>query len=117
MGSRNPDRISLSELRPAFETVETMAKAGWRLRSRCDTCRLELEIDWRVVIMVLGPRYSLWNRKARCRKVMCRGQVIFLARHHPRAHFDTLTAPDNPVRRPTFFERAHGHKPGEAPPK
>lgn len=102
-------------MRPAFETVERMAKAGWGLRTRCDKCRLELNLSWRVVIMVLGPNYSLWNRKARCRKVMCSGHTIFLGRHHPRAHWEALTASDKPVYRPTFFERQHGHKPGGTP--
>lgn len=111
MGGRNPDRIPIHEFRPAYETVERMAKAGWKLRTRCEQCRLELNLSWRVVILTLGPNYSLWNRKARCRKVMCSGKVVFLAQHHPRAHFDTLTAPEKYSPRPTFYERANGHKP------
>jgi hypothetical protein len=80
MGSRNRDRIPLVYRRSKCETVTDMRRAGWDVLSRCDACGLVMRVDLALIETVSGPATSLWNYRARCRRVGCTGRVDFLAR-------------------------------------
>ena len=46
MGSRNLDRISMTEWRGKCETVADMMRAGWRqVVARCEACRSDFAVD------------------------------------------------------------------------
>ena len=94
MGSRNPDRVSIQVRRAKCETVEAMRREGWDVLAKCDLCGLLLRVDLALVIRVAGPRTSLWNRKARCRRVGCLGWVEFQARAPGMAWHEALRARD-----------------------
>ena len=80
MGSRNADRVPITVRRSKCETVEAMHRAGWDVLSKCETCGLIMRVDLVLVARISGPMTSLWNRKARCRRVGCTGWVEFQAR-------------------------------------
>ncbi len=73
MGHRNPDRVPLAYRRQRCETVERMRRDGWDVISRCEKCALIMRVDLGLVIRVSGPSVSLWNRKARCRRLGLHG--------------------------------------------
>lgn len=70
-----------------------MEAQGWDLISRCDQCHLMMRVNLRVVARVKGADFSLWNQKARCRRIGCQGWTSFQARA-PGMHFHApLEAP------------------------
>lgn len=99
MGSRNADRIHISERRPRCETVAAMARDGWVVIAACDVCRVKMSVSLGVLARVRGPDYSLWNRRGRCKVVGCRGRVAFLADVGCGRGFEPLQAPDRPMER------------------
>jgi hypothetical protein len=92
MGHRNPDRIPLSWRRTTCETVADMARARWDVISKCQACGLTMQVQLRTIAVVSGPSTSLWNRRAPCRRLLCRGQVEFWAKAPGMASHETLTA-------------------------
>lgn len=80
MGQKSPDAIPMSAWRRRVATVGDMLRDGWRVRSRCSSCGLEMETDLRVVAVIRGPDVSLWNRVGRCRRIGCGGRVSFSGR-------------------------------------
>jgi hypothetical protein len=98
MGQRNLDRISARQWRSMkrIETVADMIREGWNVVSRCKRCGLEMQVQLGVIALVSGPQTSLWNRKARCRRLFCEGQVAFYGRPPGRQSHDELTAPSEP---------------------
>lgn len=69
-----------------------MAKARWDVISKCPACGLTMQVQLRVIAVVSGPTTSLWNRRAHCRRLLCRGQVEFWAKAPGMASHETLTA-------------------------
>jgi hypothetical protein len=51
-----------------------------------------MQVDLALIIQVKGPGVSLWNRKARCRRLACSGWVTFHAQTSARRGFEALTA-------------------------
>ncbi len=80
MGSRNAANIPIAYHRARCETVEQMQRDGWDVISKCAVCGLVMRVDLALIIRVSGPKISLWNRKARCRRFACTGWVDFQAR-------------------------------------
>jgi hypothetical protein len=80
MGSRNLDRISPSEWRLRCPTVAELMRDHIDVIAKCERCGLQTVVDLRVVALVSGPAASLWNRKARCKKLGCGGWVHFEAK-------------------------------------
>lgn len=80
MGARNPDRIPISARRRQCETIDHMRLAGWDVLAACGKCGLIMRVDLVILIRLRGPALSLWNRKARCRRLGCLGFVEFQGR-------------------------------------
>lgn len=80
MPRRNPARIPLAARRPVCESVDDMRRLGWDVISRCPTCGLVMRVDLSALATLRGPSFSLWNRKARCRRLGCTGHASFQAR-------------------------------------
>lgn len=99
MGARNPDRIPIAQRWRQGRTVADMAAGGWDVISRCEACALAMQVDLKLVARVSGPDTSLWNRRARCRRLLCGGFVEFLGRapgmdwHEPLRVDDRLPDP------------------------
>jgi hypothetical protein len=92
MAHRNPDRIPLSWRRVTCETVADMARARWDVISKCQACGLKMQVQLRTIAIVSGPETSLWNRRAPCRRLLCRGMVEFWAKAPGMASHSLLTA-------------------------
>ncbi len=54
-----------------------MRRDGWDVISNCEKCDLMMTVDLERLIRKRGPNLSPWNRKARCRRLGCRGYVSF----------------------------------------
>lgn len=80
MGQRNPDRVPIAQRQHQGCDVAAMAKAGWDVLSECRRCGLIMQVDLQLIARVSGPRTSLWNRHARCRRLLCPGVVEFKAK-------------------------------------
>lgn len=93
MGSRNPDRVSLVARRAKCETVAQMIEQGWDVVSKCRRCELMMQVDLRVIAIVKGPNFSLWNRYGRCRRLMCNSVVDFMAKAPGMSWHELLSAP------------------------
>lgn len=66
--------------RAKCETVTEMMRQRWDVIAVCQRCGLTMEVELGTIAKVCGPGFSLWNRKARCRKVGCTGHVEFHAK-------------------------------------
>jgi hypothetical protein len=78
MGSRNLDRITMTQWRQRCETVGQMLGLGWRdVRAACPDCHRHWPVDLDRVARSKGPAVSLWNRTQRCRSPQCPGAVRF----------------------------------------
>ncbi len=93
MGHRNPDRVPIAYRRARCETVAQMQRDRWDVISKCEKCGLIMRVDLALIIHVSGPAVSLWNRKARCRRLGCGGWVEFQARAPGMAYHEALAAP------------------------
>ena len=94
MGQRNADRIPITMRRAQCETVADMAAAGWDVITACRACGLAMAVDLALVARVSGPKTTLWNRKARCRRIGCAGWVDFRAKAPGTHVHETLAADD-----------------------
>jgi hypothetical protein len=70
----------LSYRRRKCETVEQMIGQQWDVLAKYSKCELLMRVDLRVIAVVRGPAFSLWNQRGRCRRVGCNGSVIFQAK-------------------------------------
>ena len=52
-----------------------------------------MRVNLAVLIRVSGPDLSLWNRKARCRRVGCLGHVEFQGKAPGTSFHSALNAP------------------------
>jgi len=50
-----------------------------------------MQVDLRLIAYVSGPNTSLWNRRARCRRLLCTGSVSFHAKAPGMVSHDPLT--------------------------
>lgn len=98
MGSRNADRIPLSDRYTLAATVGDMITRRWEVISKCRVCGLMMVVDLAMVAREAGPKTSLWNRTQRCRRIGCNGRVDFQAKAPGMAHFDELRTYDQPDR-------------------
>lgn len=94
MTRRNPARIPLSARRSRCESVADMRREGWDVISHCPTCGLTMRVDLAALATLRGESFSLWNRKARCRRLGCTGHAVFQARAPDMAWHDELKARD-----------------------
>lgn len=98
MGIKRPDQIGPSDWRAGVETVGQMYQRRWELIACCDDCQTRLIVDLRVPIAMLGPRFSLWNRRTRCRRLVyggrCRGFVRFEFKAPGMTDYKPLAAAD-----------------------
>ncbi len=94
MGHRNPDRVPLRMRRGRAESVDAMRRQNWEVISHCGRCGLMMPVDLALVAKVKGAAYSLWNRKARCRRLGCTGFVTFQAKAPGMIGFEDLSADD-----------------------
>jgi hypothetical protein len=78
MGYKKPERRDLSELLHPHNQAGQMQRDGWRLRTRCLHCQLELLCDYEVLIRMNGRAFRPWGRTTRCRRVGCDGMMIFM---------------------------------------
>jgi hypothetical protein len=58
-------------------TLAEMVESGFESFARCPTCGFHKEIDLPALLAKVGPDYSLWNRRCRCRRPNCIGWVRF----------------------------------------
>ncbi|MGA0603511.1 hypothetical protein ACO2Q3_22580 [Caulobacter sp. KR2-114] len=79
MGQRNIDRAPIRMRYHHGRTVADMLGNRWQVISKCRTCGLIMLVNLRLVVVVSGPGVSLWNRRARCRRLGCAGVVDFQA--------------------------------------
>jgi hypothetical protein len=93
MSTVKPDRIPIAMRRRGCETVELMLRAGWDVIACCDTCQLIMRVSLPTLIRIKGPKFSLWNRKARCRRFGCVGFVEFRGRAPGVETHSPLNAP------------------------
>jgi hypothetical protein len=80
MGQWNAERWAPEAWRAGTETVGQMQANRWEVTSRCEVCGLAMRVDLNVIVQVKGPRVSLWNRRAPCRRIGCEGKVRFWGR-------------------------------------
>lgn len=90
MGHRNADRVSIQQRFARGRTVADMQQQRWEVIARCPRCQLDMSVrlDW--IIRLSGPGVSLWNRKARCRRLMCHGWAEFYAKAPGMTGFELL---------------------------
>jgi len=98
MGSRNADRIPLSDRYLLGRNVVDMYERRWEVISHCLACGLNMAVDLRLVARVSGPATSLWNRTARCRRIGCAGRVEFQAKAPGMTGYEPLRTHDQPDR-------------------
>jgi hypothetical protein len=79
MGARHVDNIPIANAWPRTDRVAVMLKEDWKVISVCRSCGLKLHIDLRAVVATMGPDFSLWNARTKCRKVGCHGHAEFEA--------------------------------------
>jgi hypothetical protein len=77
MGTRDPDKIHAADWRRAFETVDRMRRARWRVGSLCGCCGTKLRTPLAAAIRLHGEGLSLWNRTAPCLVDGCTGRVRY----------------------------------------
>jgi hypothetical protein len=83
-----------------------MIAEGWRVQAHCPTCFARARVDLVEVARKLGPEYSLWNRRAPCRRRTgdggrCAGEVVFWA-WPPGLHQGTALSEQGIVPRQPF---------------
>lgn len=99
MGARNADRIPNSAFHGQASTVALLRANRWEVISHCYTCQLMMVVDLALVEMVSGPDVSLWNRKARCKRIGCPGHVQFEAKRPGRTIYEPMTVDLGPQER------------------
>ena len=80
MGLKSHDAWPVEQWRASAESVSDMKAQSWAVRSYCRSCQLLMDADLDIIILRKGPRTSLWNRQARCRRIGCSGVVEFQGR-------------------------------------
>ena len=94
MGAKNLDRIPVDAWRVRYPTVAELARDNVDVISSCQKCGLNMPVDLDLVAWRSGSATSLWNRKARCRRIGCIGFVVFQAKFRGTHVYQTLAADD-----------------------
>jgi hypothetical protein len=95
MGSINRDRVPMGHRRRRSETVaDIIIRDRWEVISWCQVCGLSMVLDLALVARISGPQTSLWNRKARCRRIACPGFVEFNGKAPEMSGYKPLAAPN-----------------------
>ena len=58
-------------------TLGQMIEQGHEAYAWCGTCDQRWEIDLPKLVEKVGPEYSLWNRRSRCRTNGCSGYMVY----------------------------------------
>jgi hypothetical protein len=77
MGRRNYERWPPEAWRRSAKTVARMRANGWTVLAYCPACTLTIAVDLALVERIRGADFSLWNRRAPCRRLGCPGKVEF----------------------------------------
>ena len=80
MGSKRPDNVPMVIWRGGCEAVGQMRDQGWQVISKCQACGLQMVVSLPDLVALLGPDFSLWNRRPPCKRIGCTGRVAFLAK-------------------------------------
>lgn len=80
MGRMNPERWPPRAWRMTAPTIDRMLELGWEVTARCRDCDLEILANLKLMIYLLGPKFSTWNRATPCRRFRCRGHMTFWCR-------------------------------------
>lgn len=73
-------RNSVAEFWPRWvETVGDMIEAKTIVRAACVKCRNFFDVDLAAILAIRGARYSLIDKRPRCKISTCRGKCFFLA--------------------------------------
>lgn len=115
MGSRNADRVHISQWKSKAPTIADMWRGGWKIRSYCESCSDERLVNLDAMIRAKGPGHSLWDCTTVCPRIVgpgsaCRGRVFYKGRPQSGAHFDFLGHPPR-TRRPVHGPLAAGRDP------
>lgn len=91
MGRKNPDRVSIQDMYRSGKTVVHMIQQRWEVISIFQECRLQMlvRLDW--IARISGPDTSLWNRRAKCRRLLCKGVTTFHAKAPGMTVYGDLT--------------------------
>lgn len=108
MGSRNLDRIPITERRRHGETVGQMRVNGWKIRTHCDACRVAVNIALDPIIAMRGPLYSLWDRRMKCPNAACNAKAWIAAKAPGMAVYQLLVTPAPSAPEPPAWLRARG---------
>lgn len=94
MGARKPENIPLTERHHQGATVGLMIHHGWAVISVCRGCQLQMmvRLDW--IARISGPHISLWNRRAPCRRLLCKGATEFHAMAPGMNRYEPMTIDD-----------------------
>lgn len=112
MGSRNPDRVHISEWRGKAETIADMWKHRWRIRSVCESCGVERQENLDAMIRLRGPGLVLWEKTGVCQRILphsgpCKGPLFFKGCPPSGAGYDFLGPPPR-AKRPGYGPQARG---------
>jgi len=115
MGSRNLDRIHISEWRDKVRTAADMWAKGWKVQAVCEHCERATVVDLDHLVRLAGPGVSLWDKTSRCKQVLdganrCPGRVFFKALAPGAASYAFLGSPPR-ARRPAYRPQARGKGP------
>ena len=92
MGRKNLDRYSPSDWMRSGETVGAIIANRWMVYTECELCQLRIEADLKRIARECGPKYVLWGRSPRCRRMGCPGRVTFWCRPHGNVGDIAMTA-------------------------
>lgn len=66
----------------------------WEVVAHCRECNTPLRVDLKVIAIVRGLDYVLWNKTARCKRLLCNGVVDFKAKCPETIQYEPLTFDD-----------------------
>ena len=78
MGGNRPNGNAYTHL-DWIATLGGMVHRGTQVRATCGKCKVCMDVDLLPLLMQLGPKATLLNRRPPCRVLGCDGTVIFSA--------------------------------------
>jgi hypothetical protein len=77
----------------ARRTLAEMIQGGFQSFVRCSLCKGHRQIDLHALLAKVGPDYSLWNRRSRCKLTKgCKGWNKFaVGPGYPAKDYDDRT--------------------------
>ncbi len=92
MGRTNFEHWTPATWRESAETVDHMLTFGWDVVAYCPACKLAMRVNLGHLKILCGDGFSLWNRKALCRRLRCTGVVRFYGKPPQDADYIRLIA-------------------------